>query len=79
MEKGGMPMILQQPLQHTASDIFNEIRDLHFHRNRLLDLKKQGIVNGVDVVIQELTKKELKLNPEVVTNRKVNKQASLDR
>ena len=54
-------MVLQQPLQHTASDIFNEIRDLHFQRNRLLDLKKQGIVNGVDVVIQELTKKELKL------------------
>ena len=49
-------MVLQQPLQHTASDIFNEIRDLHFQRNRLLDLKKQGIVNGVDVVIQELTK-----------------------
>ena len=66
MEKGGMPMVLQQPLQHTASDIFNEIRDLHFQRNRLLDLKKQGIVNGVDVVIQELTKKELKLKEQKV-------------
>lgn len=54
-------MVLQQPLKYTASDIFNEIRDLHFQRNRLFDLKKQGIVNGVDVVIQELTKKELKL------------------
>lgn len=53
-------------LQHTASDIFNEIRDLHFQRNRLLDLKKQGIVNGVDVVIQELTKKELKLKEQKV-------------
>lgn len=59
-------MVLQQPLQHTASDIFNEIRDLHFQRNRLLDLKKQGIVNGVDVVIQELTKKELKLKEQKV-------------
>ena len=59
-------MVLQQPLQHTASDIFNEIRDLHFQRNRLLDLKKQGVVNGVDVVIQELTKKELKLKEQKV-------------
>ena len=59
-------MVLQQPLQHTASDIFNEIRDLHFQRNHLLDLKKQGIVNGVDVVIQELTKKELKLKEQKV-------------
>ena len=30
-------------------------------------------------VIAKALKKELKLNPEVVTNRKVNKQASLDR
>lgn len=43
--------------QNAASDIFSEVRELEFQRKHLLDLKKRGIVNGVDVVIEELAKK----------------------
>lgn len=52
--------------QNAASDIFSEVRELEFQRKHLLDLKKRGIVNGVDVVIEELAKKEFKLKEKKV-------------
>ncbi len=52
--------------QQSTSNINSEIRDLQVKRKHLLDLKKQGIVNGVDVVISDLTKKELKLKEKQV-------------
>lgn len=36
-------MVLQEPLQSTATDIYNEICELHFQINRLMKMKKQGI------------------------------------
>ena len=59
-------MVLQEPLQSTATDIYNEICELHFQINHLMKMKKQGIVNGVDAVIHELTKKEYKLKEKEV-------------
>ena len=54
-------MVLQHTPPFTESNIFNEIRDLEVQRLNLMNMKKKGIINGVDVVIQELTKKEFKL------------------
>ena len=43
------------------SDIYSEINEIRVQINRLKEMQKKGILKGVDVVIQELTKKELKL------------------
>ncbi|MCR4616556.1 MAG: tyrosine-type recombinase/integrase [Lachnospiraceae bacterium] len=45
----------------TEYNIFSEINDLAVQKDRLIEMRKKGIIEGVDVVIQELTKKELKL------------------
>ena len=59
-------MVLQHTPPFTESNIFNEIRDLEVQRLNLMNMKKKGIINGVDVVIQELTKKEFKLKEQKV-------------
>ena len=59
-------MVLQHTPPFTESNIFNEIRDLEAQRLNLMNMKKKGIINGVDVVIQELTKKEFKLKEQKV-------------
>ena len=63
-------MGLQQDNTNNNCDIFNEIRDIESERLHLINLQKQGIVKEVDVVIQELTKKEFKLK----VNKKMNKK-----
>lgn len=59
-------MVLQQPTPFVESNIFNEIREIEVQKNNLMNLRDKGIINGVDVVIQELTKKEFKLKEEKV-------------
>jgi len=59
-------MILQQNTPVTESNIFNEIRNIEAQILNLKELKKKGMVESVDVVIQELTKKEFKLKEEKV-------------
>lgn len=54
-------MELQQDNTNNNCDILNEIRDIESERLHLINLQKQGIVKEVDVVIQELTKREFKL------------------
>lgn len=58
-------MILQHTPPFTESNISNEIRALEVQRINLMNMKKD-IINGVNVVIQELTKKEFKLKEESI-------------
>lgn len=64
--KEDLPMVDNNRSPFAKSDIFNEIKDLEFQRLHLIEMKKQGIVNGVDVVIQELSKREFKLKEQKV-------------
>ena len=66
-------MALQAPALPDSSSVFNEIRSIQSQINHLLDIRKKGIVEGVDVVIQELKKKELKLKEQQVL--KIHKNA----
>lgn len=54
-------MELQQDNTNDNCDILTEIRDIESKRLHMINLQKQGIVKEVDVVIQELTKREFKL------------------
>ena len=54
-------MSLQQNTPATESDVFNEIRNIQTEILNLMDLKNKGMVESVDVVIHELTKKEFSL------------------
>ena len=65
-DQGGMSMVLQQPTPFVESNIFNEIREIEVQKNNLMNLRDKGIIDGVDVVIQELTKKEFKLKEQQV-------------
>ena len=66
-------MALQSPALPDSSAVFNEIRSIQSQINHLLDIRKKGIVEGVDVVIQELKKKEFKLREQQVL--KIHKNA----
>ncbi len=59
-------MVLQQPTPFVESNIFSEIREIEVQKNNLMNLRDKGIIDGVDVVIQELTKKEFKLKEQQV-------------
>ena len=48
-------MVLQQPTPFVESNIFSEIREIEVQKNNLMNLRDKGIIDGVDVVIQELS------------------------
>ncbi len=59
-------MVLPPSTSSDSSGYINEIRNIQSQINHLLEMQKKGIVESVDVVIQELTKKEFKLKEQEV-------------
>ena len=60
-DKEMLPMAEYKQCGTIESDIYSEINDIRVQINRLNEMQKKGILKEVGAVIQELTKKELKL------------------